>query len=425
MLKKKSNRRAAMLIAVAVLLAPALAGTAGTQDVPQELARADGLFRGGQFDEAAGVYARIAAADPASYGAALGLGRVELLRNSPTEAEKWLRKALELKPQEREPQALLGEALYRRDKYAQAAPFFEAAGQTAKAEKLKAFGDRVPFLIASGPETSTLEFVQTDPLPQIKVKVNGQEGTFLIDTGAWELHVMPAFAEKCGLKPLSETQSGVYAGGRRAASANAVADSVGLGEFALRNVPVVIPQGPAGPFRVDGIVGTVVLYHFLFTLDYPNGRLVLRRNTAGTSESVGAASKAAGAVRIPFWLAGDHFIFAWGTANGAGPYLFLVDTGLAGGGFTCPEYVVKDAKIELSKEGFQGMGGGGPVTVYPFTVDLTLGEARRDKVRGLYGALPPGSEDRLGFRTGGIISHGFFRPFAVTFDFRAMSLTLK
>jgi hypothetical protein len=71
------------------------------------------------------------------------------------------------------------------------------------------------------------------------------------------------------------------------------------------------------------------------------------------------------------------------------------------------------------------MGGGGPVTVYPFTADLTPGDARRDKVRGLYGALPPGFEERHGFRTGGLISHGFFRPFAVTFDFQAMTIYLK
>ena len=71
------------------------------------------------------------------------------------------------------------------------------------------------------------------------------------------------------------------------------------------------------------------------------------------------------------------------------------------------------------------MGGGGPVTVYPFTVDLTLGRARHDKVQGFYGAMPPGFEDRIGFRTGGLISHGFFRPFAVTFDFQAMTIYLK
>ncbi|MFA7160898.1 MAG: hypothetical protein WC299_16500, partial [Kiritimatiellia bacterium] len=170
---------------------------------------------------------------------------------------------------------------------------------------------------------------------------------------------------------------------------------------------------------------TVVLYRFLFTLDYPGNRLLLRRNTPESARTLASESAAAGTVRVPFWLAGDHFIFARGTVNGAGPYLFLVDTGMAGGGFSCPEYVVKEAKIELSKEGFQGMGGGGPITVFPFTANLTLGEARQDNVRGLYGALPPGVLDRNGFRTGGIISHGFFRPFAVTFDFRAMTLYLK
>jgi hypothetical protein len=329
-----------------------------------------------------------------------------------------------LKPQEQEPQMLIGEVLCRKDEYVQAAPYFEAAGRKARAERLLAFKDKTPFLIEGGPNVSSLPFVRTDPLPVIKVSVNGQEGQFLIDTGGWDLHVMPAFAAKCGLTPLPEKETGTYAGGRQATSSNAVADRIELGEFSLRNVPIVIPE-KAGFLQVDGIVGTVVLYHFLFTLDYPGGRLILRRNTPEMSKDVRADADRSGAVRVPFWLAGDHLMYAWGTVNGTGPYLFLVDTGMAGGGFTCPEFVIKEAHIELPKQGFPGMGGGGPVTVYPFTADLTLGDARRDKVRGLYGALPPGFEERHGFRTGGLISHGFFRPFAVTFDFQAMTIYLK
>lgn len=402
-----------------------LAGMGRSQAGPQALAQADELFGRGQFDQAAVIYAGISGRDPGSYGAALGLGRIFILRNSLSEAETWLKKATDLKPQEREPLALMGEVLYRRNEFVEAAAFFEAAGRKAKAEALKAFRGRTPFLIESGPDLSYVNFVQTDPLPLIKLAVNGQEGTFLIDTGGWELHVMPAFAEKSGLEPLLEGQVGVYAGGLKAGFLNAIADRVRLGEFSLRNVPVVIPQGPAAPIQIDGIVGTVVLYQFLFTLDYPGDRLILRRNTPAMSAAVQGEAKAAEAVRVPFWLAGDHFVFAWGTANGAGPYLFLVDTGMAGGGFSCPEHVIDEAKIELPKDGLQGMGAGGPITIYPFTVDLTLGETRRDKVQGLYGALPPGFDDRLGFRTGGIISHGFFRPFAVTFDFQSMTLYLE
>ncbi len=163
----------------------------------------------------------------------------------------------------------MGEVLYRRDRYAQAAPFFEAAGRKPKAEKLKAFEGKTPFEIESGPDVSILPFLQTDPLPIIQLTINGREGKFLIDTGAWELHVLPAFAEKCGLKPLGLRETGTYAGGRQAGSSSAVADRVTLGDFSLRNVPIVLPERANSPFEVDGIVGTVVLYHFLFTLDYP------------------------------------------------------------------------------------------------------------------------------------------------------------
>ncbi|HSQ34799.1 MAG TPA: aspartyl protease family protein [Candidatus Binatia bacterium] len=402
-----------------------LSGNGMAQTAAPDLTQADKLYYQGQFSEAAVLYSQAAENDPAAYGAILKLGRISLLGNDLEEAEKWLKKALALKAQEKEPQALMGELLYRRNEYSKAAPFFEAIGQKAKAEKLMAFKDKTPFLIESGPDVSSLAFIQTDPLPIIKVTVNGQEGRFLIDTGAWELHVLPAFAEKCGLKPLAEKQTGVYAGGRQAVSSSSVADRVLLGEFSLRHVPVVLPERAGSPLPIDGIVGTVVLYRFLFTLDYPGGRLILRRNTTEIAKTVQDEMAKTSAIHMPFWLAGDHFIFARGTANNAGPYLFHVDTGMAGGGFGCPEHVVKEAKIELPKEGFQGMGGGGPITVYPFTVDLTLGEARREKVQGMYGALPPGSEDRFGFRTGGIISHGFFRPFTVTFDFQAMTLYLR
>ena len=136
----------------------------------------------------------------------------------------------------------MGEVLYRRDRYAQSAPFFEAAGRKAKAEKMRAFEGKIPFEIESGPDIAILPFLQTDPLPVIKVTINGQEGKFLIDTGGWELHVLPDFAEKCGLKPLEQKETGTYAGGRQAGVSNAVADRVLMGEFALKNVPVVIPD---------------------------------------------------------------------------------------------------------------------------------------------------------------------------------------
>jgi len=415
---------AALALAVMGALTLWIPGAVNARSGAEDIAQAEDLFRQGQFDKAELLYARIAEKDPSEFRAVLGRGRIYLLRNDLASAETWLKKAMGLKPEEKEPKALMGEMYYRRDDYEKAAPFFEAVGQKAKAEKLRAFQGKTPFLIESGPGTTSVKFILTDPLPSVKLTLNGQEGTFLIDTGGWELHVNSSFAEKCGIRPLAEKQTATYAGGKKAALSHALADTVGLGEFRLRNVPVVIPQGP-GLGGIDGVIGTVVLYHFLFTLDYPGGQLILRRNTPEISSAVRTEADSAGAFRMPFWLAGDHYVYAWGTVNGAGPYLFLVDTGMGGGGFDCPDYVIKEASIKLPEQGFTGQGGGGPVTVYPFTADLTLGEAREADVRGLHGAIPGDLAERFGFRMGGLISHGFFRPYAVTFDFRSMTLYMK
>ena len=60
-----------------------------------------------------------------------------------------------------------------------------------------------------------------------------------------------------------------------------------LGGWTVRNLPVAmlplrqLSQG-LGAKRVDGILGTTLFYHFLATLDFPNGDLVLRRKNAAS-----------------------------------------------------------------------------------------------------------------------------------------------
>jgi hypothetical protein len=104
---------------------------------------------------------------------------------------------------------------------------------------------------------------------------------------------------------------------------------------------------------------------------------------------------------------------------------FFVDTGLAGGGFTGTDRTIKEAKIQLPEESMEGVGGGGKVKIKAANVDeITLGAARQTNVTGIFG-VDPGLEDKFGYRIGGIISHGFFRPYRLTFDFTSMNLILK
>lgn len=69
------------------------------------------------------------------------------------------------------------------------------------------------------------------------------------------------------------------------------------------------------------------------------------------------------------------------------------------------------------------MGGGGKVTVIPFVVNrLTLGQATRQHIQGRFFEQFP--ENAFGFHLGGLISHGIFKSYAVTFDFTRMRLLL-
>lgn len=128
---------------------------------------------------------------------------------------------------------------------------------------------------------------------------------------------------------------------------------------------------------------------------------------------------------VPFWMAGDHMV-AWGTVNKSEPLLMFVDTGLAGFEFTCPESTLREAGVKvLEDQAREGIGGGGKTKVVPFITDeLTLGSVKAKNIPGVFSPFPPSLEHGMGFRIGGLISHGFLRPYALTIDFTGMRFFL-
>jgi len=327
---------------------------------------------------------------------------------------------------------LLGELYYRLNRFADAEPLFRAAGRKVTADKLAGFSGQAPYRIEGGAGETIVPFIQTDPLPVVGLRLNGKEGFFMIDTGGPELIVTPGFAAEAGVRKIVEAPSGgMMAGGKPAPpSVYGAVDKLEIGDFVLGHVPVMIAgtnldKLPGFSKPLSGILGTVLLSRFTFSLDYPGGRLLLRRGEAGGSPAREPTPQA-GETSMPFWLAGDHFLMAQGTVNGTEPHLYLIDTGLIGGGLTLPESMIKEAGIELSAEAQTGMGGGGEVSVRPFIArEVTLGGVRAADVRGVFGALTPQMEYMLGFRSAGIISHDFLKPYKVTFDFADMRLILQ
>jgi Aspartyl protease/Tetratricopeptide repeat len=432
--------KSANICIVLAVLASCISGPAISQPRQSEIDSASQLFQAGKFAEAGKLYSRMAEQNPKDYSAALALGRIALLSNRFDDAEKWLEKAIALQPGAPDAKIMLAEALYRHDDYQNAAASLKGIANSNKLltsqyptldiAQLESFKGQTPYEIQGDGQSTRLKFLKTDPLPLVSVRVNGgEEVTFFIDTGASEVLLDTDFARELGIPKFGSVQ-GTFSGGRRADVQSGRIDSLTIGNWTVKNVPVAMLalrqlSKDLGVKRIDGCIGTNLLYHFLATLDYPHGELVLRQKTAASLEQFRAASSGKG-VEVPFWIAGDHFMVGWGRVETLPPVLLFVDTGLAGAGVKLAEPVIKEARIKLEQDkAFEGAGGGGKLKIVPYTVrQISFGDIRANNLSGLYDGPFPW-EYTFGFHLAGMVGHDFFKPYAVTFDFENMRIFLQ
>ena len=433
---------ARICIALSALLAlSGLTSHAISQTGQSDIEAAGRLFEGGKFAEAGKIYEQVAARSPDNFAAVLQLGRIALLSNKLDDARTRFEQAIALKPGDTDAKVMLAETFYRRDEFQKAADSLDGVDvgsnklimsqyPTLNVAKLQSFKGQTPYDLQGDGEAIRLKFVETEPLPLLSVRVNGGDAvTFFIDTGGSEVALDTEFARELSI-PLFGQVKGTFSGGQQAEVHQGRIDSLALGDWTIKNLPVATLalrqlSKAFGVKRIDGIIGTTLLYHFLATLDYPNGELVLRRKTAKNLAEFKAAF-AAKSVAVPFWIASDHFMVGWGRIETMPPALLFVDTGLAGAGVKLAESVIKQAGIRLQEEkAYQGAGGGGTLRIVPYTVRrLSLGAVQENNVAGLYDGPFPW-ENTFGFHLAGMVGHDFFKPYAVTFDFTDMQIFLQ
>ena len=186
---------------------------------------------------------------------------------------------------------------------------------TLNVAKLRSFQGQTPYEVHGDGQSTRLKLLRTDPLPLVGVRVNGgEEVTFFIDTGGSEVTLDTEFARELGVPQFGSVQ-GTFSGGQHAEVQQGRIEALKVGDWTVRNLPVAmlplrqLSQG-LGAKRIDGIIGTTLFYHFLTTLDLPHGELVLRRKNATNLEQLTASLGKS--VAVPFWIAGDHFMVAWG-----------------------------------------------------------------------------------------------------------------
>ena len=429
------------LALVAIIAPGSFSGQTTSQSGQSEIDSANQLFQVGKFAEAGKLYSQIATQNPKDYSATLQVGRIALLSNRLDDAQKWLEKAITLQPGDADPKVMLAEVFYRRDDFQKAAASLSGVDvssnkliisqyPTLNVAKLESFKGQTPYELQGNGTSTRLKFVKTDPLPVVNVRVNGgDEVTFFIDTGGSEVALDTDFAKELHVPQFGAVQ-GTFSGGQHAEVQQGRIESLTVGDWTIKNLPTAmlplrqLSEG-LGVKQINGIIGTTLFYHFLATLDYPHGELVLRRKDVKSLEEFKAKSSGKRVV-VPIWMASDHFMVGWGRVETLPPTLLFVDTGLVGAGAKLAESVIKEAGIKLEEnKATEGAGGGGTLKIVPYTVhQLSFGDIKEENVPGLYDGPFPW-ENTFGFQLAGMVGHDFFKPYAVTFDFQNMQIFLQ
>ena len=431
---------AILIVASTMRSQSAMAATATAQPKQSGMDSANRLFEAGKFAEAAKLYSRIVAQNSKDYSATLQLGRIALLSNRLDDAQKWFEKAIALKADEADPKVMLAQAFYLRDDFQKAAAALNGVDVNSNkliseqysilnVAMLESFKGQTPYELDGNGTSTRVKFAKTDPLPIVNVRINGgKEVTFFIDTGGSVVTLDPDFAKELGIPQFGAVQ-GTFSGGQHAEVQIGRIESLTLGDWTVKNLPAAmlplrqLSEG-FGVKQIDGIIGTTLFYHFLTTMDYPHGELVLRRKDAKNLEEF---KKSPGKrVTVPIWMGGDHFMVGWGRVETLPPSLLFIDTGLMGAGVKLAESVIKEAGIKLEENrAAQGAGGGGTLKIVPYTVhQVSLGDIKEENVQGVYDGPFP-FENTFGFHLAGMVGHEFFRPYAVTFDFQNMQAFLQ
>ncbi|MER5422214.1 retropepsin-like aspartic protease [Streptosporangium roseum] len=270
--------------------------------------------------------------------------------------------------------------------------------------------------------TTVVPFIDDDLapyLPGLTATLNGAETDVRVDTGGTFVVMGPRRAAEHRLA----TVEGGHAnhGISRTRVSHGIIEELRLGAAVLTNVPVdVLPTLSEGQDFI--LIGTNVLERFLTTLDHLGRRLILspRRDPAEATAHERLLAPGRTTSEIPFYLWGDHYMFARGGFGSRRDLNFFIDSGLV--------YLAEDgdgpprqACLWSTAREYRSWGvprrlARPPHFASPSPVSLGGLEQRDRLVAAAPGRAMPWSSFG-GVRIDGLLSHGFLGAYSWTLDF--------
>ncbi|HKP86096.1 MAG TPA: aspartyl protease family protein [Blastocatellia bacterium] len=274
----------------------------------------------------------------------------------------------------------------------------------------------------SGPSLTQVPFyLGTDRRPYIRLKVNGRDALFVIDTGSGFTVVSMDSARRLGISEISRGGNSQGVGGTgKFEIVYGLIKSMNLGDLKVRLVPCFIRpfhgnKDRPDEERADGFIGLSILSHFVTELDYKESRMRLDRNF----ERPTPAASVPDTTVIPFRTTQNGLISIETEFEGSHTVNAILDSGASSTAISVAAVERLNMRDQIIKGQTTNVIGAAGITnnvEMLFIRNCRVADLMQSNLRALildFGAI----NETSGFEQSGILGGDFLRHFRVTIDF--------
>ena len=399
------------------------------------------MLRSGYVELASAALQLAASLDPNEALAYGGASEVDYYEGRIAESRQKSIYAHKLDPDEPDYLITYARASSRAEDYKEAADAYELFLQVAPRSDVER-RDRILGLIrfyrrltgthvhqVAGAESADLPFhFGSDRRPYLRVKMNGRDALFVVDTGSGFTVISSDAAKRFGVSGIAKGGKSQGVGGTgKFDIMYGLIRSIDIGDATLRQVPCFIrkfhgdAQRPTEE-RADGFIGLSILSHFIAELDYKERRLRLDRRVGSSLPPAGA-----GITVIPFRTTQNGLISVEAELDGKKTINAILDSGAS-------SMVISVAAVERLKMDDQiikgetrsviGAAGVTPNVEMLFISNCRVADLQQSNLSALVLDLSALNETS-GFEQSGILGGDFLRHFRLTIDFNRAQLAFQ
>jgi tetratricopeptide (TPR) repeat protein len=282
--------------------------------------------------------------------------------------------------------------------------------------------------VSGGPSTEVPFSLGQDRRPYIKLKLNGRDALFVIDTGSGFTVISKETARRFGVSEIARGGKSQGVGGSgRFPIVYGLIKSLDIGQAKVRMVPCFIrsfhgnanrPQDE----RADGFIGLSILSHFVTELDYKDDMLRLDRSEGRSLPPAGT-----GVTVIPFRTTQNGLISVETEVDGKNTINAIVDSGASStviSAAAVDRLKLRDNIIKGQTASVVGAAGVTDNVQLLYLRNCRVANLEQNNLRALvldFDAI----NETSGFEQSGILGGDFLRHFRVTIDFNRALLAFQ